>query len=173
MSSSKKILANTGASTEPVSGSTRKATGSTHARRIAELENRLADVQLQLAAASGKLESTSAELQTSSAKLRDSQETTRSTLDALKASLDREKLALAFAEIGTCEFNVKGSMVRSSEMSLRLFGIRSDQTEMAYEKFLDYLHPEDRAKFSQAIERQDDVNLVAVHQIDVVIRILV
>ncbi len=86
-------------------------------QRIAELESQLADTQSRLDAVSRKLESASSELQTSSATLRDSQDITRSTLDALKASLDREKLALAFAEIGTCEYDVKSSMVRSSDMS--------------------------------------------------------
>ena len=153
MSSSKKILSSTSANTEPVSDSARNATESTPARRIAELESQLADMQLHLAAANRKLESASSELQTSSTKLRDSQETTRSTLDALKASLDREKLALAFAEIGTCEFDVKRSMVRSSDMSLRLFGIRGDQAEMSYETLLECLHPEDRPKFSHALDQ--------------------
>ncbi len=92
-------------------------------------------------------------MQASSAKLRDSQEITRSTLDALKASLDREKLALAFAEIGTCEFDVKSSMVRSSDMSLRLFGIRTDQADLPYETLLESLHPEDRPRFRHALEQ--------------------
>ena len=108
---------------------------------------------MHLATANHKLESATSELQTSSAKLRDSEEITRSTLDALKASLDREKLALAFAEIGTCEFDVKSAMVRSSDMSLRLFGIRSDQTDLPYDSLLESLHPEDRSKFSHALEQ--------------------
>lgn len=153
MSSSKKNRAGTSAHAKPSSDGARNAAKSTPAGRIAELESQLADMQLHLAAANRRLESASSELQTSSAKLRDSQETTRSTLDALKASLDREKLALAFAEIGTCEFNVKSSMVRSSDMSLRLLGIRSDQAEMPYEALLECLHPEDRVKFSHAIEQ--------------------
>jgi diguanylate cyclase (GGDEF)-like protein/PAS domain S-box-containing protein len=153
VSSSKKNRAGTSAHAKPSSDGARNAAKSTPAGRIAELESQLADMQLHLAAANRRLESASSELQTSSAKLRDSQETTRSTLDALKASLDREKLALAFAEIGTCEFNVKSSMVRSSDMSLRLLGIRSDQAEMPYEALLECLHPEDRVKFSHAIEQ--------------------
>ena len=99
-------------------------------QRISALESQLADTQSHLDAVNRKLESASSELKISSAKLRESQEVTRSTLDALQASLDREKLALAFAEIGTCEFDVKSSMVRSSDMSRRLFGIRSDQADL-------------------------------------------
>ena len=79
-----------------------------------------------------QLESATAELLISSERLRDSQAITRNTLDALKASLDREKLTLAFAEIGTCEFDVRSRMVRASEMSLRLFGIRSDHPDIPY-----------------------------------------
>jgi diguanylate cyclase (GGDEF)-like protein len=131
----------------------RSATGQAPEKRIAELESQLADTQLHLAAMNRKLEKASSELQTSSAKLRDSEEVTRSTLDALKASLDREKLALAFAEIGTCEFDVKSSMVRSSDMSLRLLGIRSDQADLPYDTLLESLHPEDRTKFSHALEQ--------------------
>ena len=136
-----------------MSGRARDATQSTPEPRITELEHQLAEVQLQLAAATRKLESASAELQSSTAKLRDSEEITRSTLDALKATLDREKVALAFAEIGTCEFDVKSSMVRSSEMSLRLFGLRSDQADMTYGALLKCLHQEDRSKFSLALEQ--------------------
>ena len=153
MSSSKNSRSRTGANSEPVSGSARDATQSTPEQRIAELERQLAEVQLQLAAATRKLESASAELQSSTAKLRDSEEITRSTLDALKATLDREKVALAFAEIGTCEFDVKSSMVRSSEMSLRLFGLHSDQADMTYGALLECLHQEDRPKFSLALEQ--------------------
>ena len=125
----------------------------TQEQRVAQLEGQLAETRLHLAAANRKLESTNSELQTSSAKLHDSQEITRSTLDALKASLDRERLALAFAEIGTCEFDVKSATVRSSDMSLRLFGIRSDQTDLPYDVLLESLHPEDRSKFSHALDQ--------------------
>jgi diguanylate cyclase (GGDEF)-like protein len=144
------------ARTEPAkraAAKTRSAAALTPEQRIAELESQLADTQSHLAAVNRKLESASSELQTSSAKLRDSQEITRSTLDALKASLDREKLALAFAEIGTCEFDVKTSMVRSSDMSLRLFGIHGDQADLPYDTLLESLHPEDRPKFSHALEQ--------------------
>lgn len=154
MSSPKKTRSS--ARTEPArraSVKTRSTAALTPEQRIAELESQLADTQLHLAAVNRKLESASSELQTSSAKLRDSQEITRSTLDTLKASLDREKLALAFAEIGTCEFDVKTSMVRSSDMSLRLFGIRGDQTDLPYDTLLESLHPEDRSKFSHALEQ--------------------
>jgi diguanylate cyclase (GGDEF)-like protein len=120
-------------------------------QRIAALEKQLADSQSQLADVNRKLESVSSELQISAAKLRDSQELTRNTLDALKTSLDREKLALAFAEIGTSEFDVKTSMVRSSDMSLRLFGILGDQADLPYDKLMESVHPEDRPKFSSAL----------------------
>ena len=153
MSSSKKIRSSSATEPKPVPDRASKGKGSTTAQRVAELEHQLAEVRLHLAAANRKLESASAELQSSSAKLRSSEEITRSTLDALKASLDREKLALAFAEIGTCEFDVKSSMVRSSDMSLRLFGIRSDQADLPYDTLLNSLHAEDRAKFSHALEQ--------------------
>ena len=87
--------------------------------RLPGLEKKLASAQQLLQETNEKLQSTTAELLIASERLRDSQAITRNTLEALKASLDREKLALAFAEIGTCEFDVRSRMVRASEMSLR------------------------------------------------------
>ena len=156
MSSPKKTRSSASVKTEAArraSVNTQSAAALTPKQRIAELESQLADTQSHLTAVNRKLESASSELQTSSAKLRDSQEITRSTLDALKASLHREKLALAFAEIGTCEFDVNSSMVRCSDMSLRLFGIRGDQADLPYDTLLESLHPEDRPKFSHALEQ--------------------
>ncbi|MBC8006995.1 MAG: EAL domain-containing protein [Prolixibacteraceae bacterium] len=151
MNSAKKIRSTASANSEPVPDS--GAAQSPSAQRVAELESELAEVRLHLAAANLGLASANYELQSSTAKLRDSEDTTRSTLDALKSSLDREKLALAFAEIGTCELDVKTSLVRSSDMSLRLFGMRSDQAELPYDTLLDCLHPEDRPRFSRALEQ--------------------
>ena len=151
MNSAKKIPSTASANSKPVPDS--GATQSPSAQRVAELESELAQVRLHLAAANLRLASASNELQSSTAKLRDSEDITRSTLDALKSSLDREKLALAFAEIGTCELDVKTSLVRSSDMSLRLFGMRSDQAELPYDTLLDCLHAEDRSKFSHALEQ--------------------
>ena len=124
----------------------RKATVSTPEQRIVELELELREVHFQLAAANSKLESAG------SVGHGDSQDVTRSTLEALKASLDRKKLALAFAEIGTCELDVKTSMVHTSEMSLRLFGMHSDQHDVPYDTLLECLHPEDRPKFGHALD---------------------
>jgi diguanylate cyclase (GGDEF)-like protein/PAS domain S-box-containing protein len=156
VSSPKKTRSSASARTQSARRASAKTPSSaelTPEQRIAALESQLADTQSHLGAVTRKLESASSELQTSSAKLRDSQEITRSTLDALKASLDREKLALAFAEIGTCEFDIKSSMVRSSDMSLRLLGIRSAQPDLPYDTLLESLHPEDRPKFRTALEQ--------------------
>src|SRR5258708_28908227 len=118
----------------------------------ADMEGKLAAAQQLLRETNDKLESATAQLLISSERLRDSQAVTRNTLDALKASLDREKLALAFAEIGTCEFDVRSRMVRASEMSLRLFGIRSDRPDVPYKQLLESIHLEDRPRFSQAVD---------------------
>ena len=72
---------------------------------------------------------------------------------ALKASLDREKLALAFAEIGTCEFDLRTRMIRASEMSLRLFGLRGADPDLPYERLLTAIHPEDRPRFDQIVQQ--------------------
>ena len=144
--SKKKIRLNTGLKNDPVTDSARKVTEFKPEQRIAELEDELHQVQMQLDEANSKLQGV----------VSDStgpEETTVGTLNALKASLDHKKLALAFAEIGTCEFDVKTSMVHSSEMSLRLFGIRSDQSDVPYDTLLACLHPEDRPKFGHALEQ--------------------
>jgi GGDEF domain-containing protein len=120
--------------------------------RPADLTKRLAATEQRLRETNEKLQSASAELRESTERLRDSQAVTRNTLDALKASLDREKLALAFAEIGTCEFDVRSRMVRASEMSLRLFGIRSDRPDVHYKQLLESIHLEDRPRFTQAVD---------------------
>ena len=127
--------------------------GKSSATLIVQLERDLADARERLEDSNRKLRSASDELERSSEELRDSQQITRNTLDALKASLDREKLALAFAEIGTCEFDVDSSIVRASDMSLRLFGIRSDQPDVPLDRLLEALHPEDRPRFSQSLEQ--------------------
>ena len=121
-------------------------------RRILDLERQLQQTQLQLTEANRKLETATAASRTLS-QFGESQEINRSMLDALKASLDRKKLALAFAEIGTCELDVKTLNVHSSEMSLRLFGIRSNQRDIPYASLLECLHPEDRPKFDHALEQ--------------------
>ena len=151
MSSPKKVRPANSAAAD--TGDPREEAGSTSGRRVAELEQQLAEVQSHLHSANRELEHASSQLKISTQKLRDSEEITRSTLDALKASRDREKLALAFAEIGTCEFDVKSAMVRSSDMSLRLLGIRSEQPDLPYETLLECLHPEDRPKFSHALDQ--------------------
>jgi len=120
--------------------------------RPADLQKKLAAAEQRLQKTNDQLQNATAKLLVSSEKLRDSQAITRKTLDALKASLDREKLALAFAEIGTCEFDVLSRMVRASEMSLRLFGIRSDRPDVPYNQLLESIHFEDRPRFTQAVE---------------------
>ena len=120
---------------------------------ISDLERELGETRKRLDVTDRKLKSAGDALERSSEQLRDSQQVTRNTLDALKSSLDREKLALAFAEIGTCEFDVGTSIVRASEMSLRLFGIRNDQPDVPLDRLLQALHPEDRPRFSQALEQ--------------------
>ena len=120
---------------------------------ISDLERELGETRKRLDVTDRKLKSAGDALERSSEQLRDSQQVTRNTLDALKSSLDREKLALAFAEIGTCEFDVGSSIVRASEMSLRLFGIRNDQPDVPLDRLLQALHPEDRPRFSQALEQ--------------------
>ena len=120
--------------------------------RPADLKKRLAAAEQRLQETDEKFQGATAGLLISSERLRDSQAITRNALDALKASLDREKLALAFAEIGTCEFDVRSRMVRASEMSLRLFGIRSDHPDVPYNQLLESIHLDDRPRFLQAVD---------------------
>lgn len=85
--------------------------------------------------------------------MREAQAVAASARDALKASLDREKLTLAFAEIGTCEYAVGTRMVRASEMALRLFGFPHGEPDIPFSGLLLALHPEDRPRFEQMIQQ--------------------
>ena len=135
--------------TPPASGAAR--TEPATERRISELERELREVYVQLGEAKARLAADS--LPGASPKSTDEPESSRGTLEALKASLDRKKLALAFAEIGTCELDIKTSMVHTSEMSLRLLGLRGDQRDVPYDTLLQSLHPEDRLRFGHALEQ--------------------
>ncbi|MFL6582203.1 MAG: putative bifunctional diguanylate cyclase/phosphodiesterase [Burkholderiales bacterium] len=151
MTSSKQLPFTSGqnTSTEPDNQPGHEA--SAPEQRIADLEHQLAQLEFQLAAANKKLESAKASLPEVS--LTDTVEISHNTVEALKASLDRKRLALAFAEIGTSELDVKTSIVHSSEMSLRLFGIRTYQRDIPYDNLLACLHLEDRPKFNHALEQ--------------------
>ncbi|HXF16051.1 MAG TPA: EAL domain-containing protein [Burkholderiales bacterium] len=151
MTSSKKLLSTSRRNTKTASDNQPRPGHSEAEQRIADLERELAQVQFQLAAANIKLESAKASVPDAGSA--DPEEMNPGTLEALKASLDRKRLALAFAEIGTCEFDVKTSVVHSSEMSLRLFGIRTNQRDVPYDTLLACLHLEDRPKFDHALEQ--------------------
>jgi diguanylate cyclase (GGDEF)-like protein len=120
---------------------------------IAGLELQLAETRLQLAAAIRDLENSDRRLQDSSAKLHESEVMANAALGSLKASLDREKLTLAFAEIGICEYDVKTGMVSTSEMTLRQFGLRGGTPELHCDALFGQMHAEDRSRFSEAIEQ--------------------
>jgi diguanylate cyclase (GGDEF)-like protein len=110
-----------------------------------------ADHEQRLRILNDRLKQKNAELRTLEARLRASEILAQDAGDALQASLDREKLTLAFAEIGTCEFDVRSRMIRVSEMSLRLLGFRSGEPDVPYDRYLSSIHPEDRPRFDQVL----------------------
>jgi diguanylate cyclase (GGDEF)-like protein len=120
--------------------------------RIAGLEADLALAHARLDATQDRLQAASNQLLAATEKLRDAEALNRTTLDALKSSLDREKLALAFAEIGTSEYDVPSTTVHCSDMSMRLFGIRGDSPDIEFDALLQSMHGEDRPRFKQALD---------------------
>lgn len=121
--------------------------------RVAGLESRITELQTHLAAANENLDNVNARLREYSARNDDSATNKQVAIDALRSRLHRERLALTFAEIGTCEYDLKTSMVRSSDMGMRLLGIRGEQSNLPYDMLLERLHPEDRPKFRLALEQ--------------------
>ncbi len=105
----------------------------------------------QLRILSRRLRDKTGEVRELSKRLREAEMITASARDALKASLDRERLALAFAEIGICELDLRSRMVRASEMALRLLGCRPGEPDVPLDTLLSTLHPEDRTSFEQML----------------------
>ncbi len=73
--------------------------------------------------------------------------------DAAAAGLNREKLALTFAEIGICEFELRPRMVRVSETAKHLLGMRGPDLDIPYDRYLESLHPDDRRTFDDVLQR--------------------
>ena len=71
---------------------------------------------------------------------------------ALRESAERLRLAIAGSDLGTWHWDLRTGALDWSERCLKIFGI-PPRTAMSYEKFLGALHPEDRARTDDAVQR--------------------
>ncbi len=71
---------------------------------------------------------------------------------ALRESEERLRLALGGSDLGTWHLDIRTGALDWSERCLEIFGIPPG-TAMSYEKFLSALHPGDRARADDAVQR--------------------
>lgn len=72
--------------------------------------------------------------------------------EALEASMRREKLAMAFAGIGSFEYNVRQGVITLSLLHWRMLGQRDDGDELPFRRFVETLHAEDQTSFEDALK---------------------
>ena len=86
----------------------------------------------------------------------------RAAEEALQENEQRLALAIRAADLGTWDWNLTTDELRWSPRCLALYGFAAD-TRMSYARFLDVLHPDDRARVDQAVrtalERHEDYNI--------------
>ena len=71
---------------------------------------------------------------------------------ALRENEERLRLAIAGSDLGSWHWDLRTRALEWSERCLAIFGIPA-RTAMSYEKFLGALHPEDRARTDDAVQR--------------------
>ena len=72
--------------------------------------------------------------------------------EALRQSEERLKLVVDAADLGIWDWDIVADKLLWSPRCLALFGI-AGETPMTYQRFLDAIHPEDRERVGQAVER--------------------
>jgi diguanylate cyclase (GGDEF)-like protein/PAS domain S-box-containing protein len=72
--------------------------------------------------------------------------------EALKASVANEKLALAFANVGTCEWEVRSGQIAGSEIFFKLLGLDGDKRTLHYSALRALIHEDDRPLFDDAVK---------------------
>lgn len=68
-------------------------------------------------------------------------------------SADRLKTALAAAQMGMWDWDLRSGKIRWSPEQEKLFGLSPGQFDGRYETFVTYLHPDDRQRLEQMIAR--------------------
>ena len=71
--------------------------------------------------------------------------------DMLERSQDVLKKAQSVANVGSWEWSIQDNTVKWSDEFFHIHGILPGQVEASYEKYIDFLHPEDRDKIINAI----------------------
>jgi len=71
---------------------------------------------------------------------------------ALRSLHQREKTALAFADVGTLEWNIRAGVMTCSDIQLKLLGQSSSTPQLPYAQFRTLLHEDDRVAFDDAMK---------------------
>ncbi len=71
----------------------------------------------------------------------------------LQRSSESLRRAQAIAHIGNWDWNIRTGGLRWSDEIYRIFGLEPQQFAATYEAFLDHVHPEDRRRLAEAVER--------------------
>jgi len=77
----------------------------------------------------------------------------KQTEEALSESEERLRIALDAAQMGIWDWNIKTGKIAWSEGLERMFGLRPGEFNGTYEMFAALVHPEDRDRVAQAVER--------------------
>jgi PAS domain S-box-containing protein len=73
--------------------------------------------------------------------------------DALRVSEQRLRTALEAAHMGTWDWNILTGQITWSDNFKRFLGITSDRLDGNYQSFIDIIHPEDRDRVLQKLEK--------------------
>jgi PAS domain S-box-containing protein len=83
---------------------------------------------------------------------RDAREIKKNT-DALEYSEKKLNLAQRIAKIGNWEWNIQAGTLHWSDQVYRIFGVKKSEVEPSYEKFLGFVHPNDRETLNNIISK--------------------
>jgi PAS domain S-box-containing protein len=87
------------------------------------------------------------------AELRRTEQAQRALLDLLEVKSDRLVTAQAVARVGSWETDLASLAVIWSAETYRIFGVDPDTFEPTHQRFLDFVHPDDRTAVDEAFAR--------------------
>ncbi len=87
--------------------------------------------------------------------------------DGLRLEQEHLRLALEAARVGAWQWDVRTGTVLWSDGVAEMFGVHPDGFDGSYERYLEFIHPEDRPRLEAAIERalSNDVPFQVEHRV--------